>query len=86
MNQGNILIEDFKRKNINLHSKIDDLESKNKSLNYQLIEANIKIKQLEDELKQKTNDSNVHNDIGMNKDNNSLNEIENLKKKYMIMK
>ena len=57
------------------------MESKNKSLNYQLIEANIKIKQLEDELKQKTNDSNVHNDIGMNKDNNSLNEIENLKKK-----
>ena len=81
LKQGNKLIDDIKSKNSKLHSQIDDLESENDSLNYQLIEANKKIKFLEDKLKQTINNSNVNNNIGINKDNNALNEIELMKKK-----
>ena len=81
LKQGKLLMDDFKNKNAKLYSKINDLESKNDSLNYQLIEANKRIKQLEDELKKNINDNNDHNDNRKNKDNNVLNEVEVLKKK-----
>jgi chromosome segregation ATPase len=79
INQGKILLEDVKKKNAKLQEKINDLESKNKSLNYQLIEANQKLKKYENDSKQNINDNKNENNGKNDKDN--TNEITKLKNK-----
>ena len=81
--QGNILLDDIKNKNNQLISKINDLESKNNLLNYQLIEANQNLEKLKNELSKNKNDDNDYNDNNNKKnvDNNFSNEIKSLKNK-----
>ena len=79
INQGKILLEDVKKKNAKLIEKINDLESKNKSLNYQLIEVNQKLKKYENDSKKNANDNTKENN-GKN-DKDSANEITKLKNK-----
>ena len=70
--QGKIIIENVKKKNDKLIEKINDLESKNKLLNYQLIEANQKIKKYENDSKKNIN---VNENVNNSKKDKDMNEI-----------
>jgi ribosomal protein L36 len=83
--QGKIIIEDVKKKNNKLIEKINDLESKNKSLNYQLIEANQKIKKYENDSKQKMNVNENENNGKKDKDINEIIKLRNKIDEYEIL-
>ena len=74
INQGKILLDKTKKKNAEL---IKDYETKKDELNLQLIEANQKIKRLEEDLNQAKN----NNSNNGNNNEDSLNEINKLKNK-----
>ena len=79
INEGKKLIDDVQKKNAKLKEKLNDLETQNNSLNYQLIDANQKIKRLESDSKQKENDNNNNNNGNNNQDNsNEINKLKNL--------
>ena len=83
--QGKIILEDIKKKNDKLIEKIKDLESKNKSLNYQLIEANQKLKKYENDLKKNMNVNDNENNGKKDKDINEIIKLENKIEEYEIL-
>ena len=86
INQGKILLEDVKKKNAKLREIIDDLESKNKSLNYQLIEVNQKLKKYENDSEQKNITDNKNESNGKNdKESSEITKLENKIDEYEIL-
>ena len=83
LKQGKLFLEDQKKKNAELKKIINDLEEQKKASDYKLIEANQKIKRLENDFNiinnnnQKEENKNNSND----NNNNNDNEIINLKNK-----
>ena len=79
INQGKIFLEDIKKKNAELKKKIKELEEDKNSLNYKLIEANQRIKRLENDynVNKKENEKNSENVNSPNDDNNELVKLKN---------
>ena len=87
LKQGKLFLEDQKKKNAELKKIINDLEEQKKASDYKLIEANQKIKRLENDFNIINNNNNNNqkeenkNNSNDNNNNNNDNEIINLKNK-----
>ena len=84
LKQGKLFLEDQKKKNAELKKIINDLEEQKKASDYKLIEANQKIKRLENDFNIINNNNQKEENKNNSNDNNNKNndsEIINLKNK-----